>query len=456
MTTAFVSRNPFTENIIEEWPCASEAIIEATLASASAARGAWKAMSMEQRAVLFRKLADLIRANADELAAIATEEMGKLLSEAKAEVLKCTTICEFAATRAHGFLQPQQQEMDSGRTAIITHEAIGTVLGIFPWNFPYWQIVRSAIPVIASGNTMIVKPAPNTPRCALALQDLFQEAGFPKGVVQTIFANEEQIAAMIADARVSACTLTGSGKAGSIVGATAARVIKRSVLELGGSDPFIVLPDADLELAASKAINARFQNNGQSCIAAKRFIVHKDIAPDFLRMLTANVSALRMGDPGLPGTGIGPLARKDLRDLLHNQVQRSVSGGAKIEYQATDVPSAGFFYPPTILSHIPPSAPAATEELFGPVLSFFEVNSVDEAVETANATQFGLGATVWSGNAAEAREIAGRLQCGQVFINEVLRSNAALPFGGAKSSGYGREMGEAGFLEFTNIKVITY
>jgi succinate-semialdehyde dehydrogenase/glutarate-semialdehyde dehydrogenase len=452
--SAFKSVNPFTSETLATFPLADNAATEQLLAAADTAQKVWKKVSFAERAKRMLHLGKLITDNHEKLAFIATQEMGKTLTEAKLEVLKCVTACEYYAAHAEQFLAPQTTKHTDGRNVTLVHEPLGVVLGVFPWNFPYWQIIRSAVPVVMGGNTMLVKPAPNTPQCALALQELFDEAGLGNGIIHTIFINEEQIAALIADSRIKACTLTGSEKAGSAVASQAAKHIKKSVLELGGSDPFIVLADADLNLVMENAVSARFQNNGQSCIASKRYIIHKDVAEAFTSQLVNAVSKLKMGDPAEAGTHIGPVARIDLKEKLEFQVSESVKAGAKILYQAKNTPVIGCFYPPTILHVIPKSSIAYREELFGPVLSLFVVNSDEEAIALANDTEFGLGASIWTANLDKAAGLALQIESGQVFVNAVTRSNTAFPFGGIKKSGYGREMGELGIKEFCAIKSI--
>lgn len=450
----FQSINPFTHQVLGSFSLSTEGDIEQLLSTATAAQKEWKKVPVSKRAERLLLLAKKIQTNHLELARLATLEMGKPYAEAKLEVLKCITACEYYAQHAEAILKPTETIHTDGRKVMIKHEALGTVLGVFPWNFPYWQIIRSAVPVIMGGNTMIVKPAPNVPQCALALQRLMDEVGLGNGIVQTVFANEEQIAAMISDKRIHACTLTGSEKAGSAVAGAAAKQIKKSVLELGGSDPFIVLADADLELVMKHAISARFQNNGQSCIASKRYIVDSTIADQFCERLIAETQKLVMGDPLEETVHIGPLARIDLKEKLSKQVDDTVESGAKILYQAQYAHEGTCFYPPTIIGDIPENSVAYREELFGPVLSLYVVNSVDEAIRLANDTEFGLGATIWSRNTEEAEKLADQIDSGQVFLNSVTRSHTAFPFGGIKKSGYGREMGPNGLLEFCFVKTI--
>lgn len=449
----FTSRNPYTNKLLAQYSLASAEEVEHVLSSADKHQRNWKNRSISERGALVLALARLIETHHERLAELATLEMGKPIAEAKLEVLKCITACEYYASRAELILAPRKDVHTDGRTVVTVLEPLGVVLGVFPWNFPYWQIIRSAIPVVMGGNSMIVKPAPNTPQCALALQELVNQSGLGE-VIQTVFVSEEQIAPIIGDMRIKACTLTGSEKAGAAVASQAALHIKKSVLELGGSDPFIVLSDADLDLVLQHAISARFQNNGQSCIASKRYIVHQDIVQEFTNRLITETAKLVIGDPLLPETTIGPLARLDLKQKLAQQVNQSVKAGAKIIYQAFTPDPDNCFYPPTVLSDIPTHSSAYREELFGPVLSLYSVASTKQAIELANDTEFGLGASIWTRDVEGALQLARQIESGQVFINAVTRSNAAFPFGGIKKSGYGREMGEQGMKEFCSLKTI--
>lgn len=450
----FISVNPFSEKTLAQYELISGKALEAAVQKADHAQRSWKKIPLKQRVTYFSKLALLIKEKHEELAVLATIEMGKNLGEARAEVLKCARGCEYYAAHSGHWLEPEVSQAETGKTVYVSHEPLGVVLGIFPWNFPYWQILRSAVPTVIAGNAMLVKPAPNVPQCSLAIQQLIDECGLPKGLIQVIFADEDQVQQVISDKRVKAVTLTGSDKAGSIVASSAAKQIKKSVLELGGSDPFIVLDDANLDKTLEQAITARFQNNGQSCIAAKRFILHERIANEFLGRLTQKVAALQCGDPLKEGINVGPLARKDLRDKLASQVADSVNAGAVIHFQQELNTTAGFFYPPTILTNITKACPAYYEELFGPVISVYTVKTDEEAIAIANATDFGLGASVWSNNEDRALAIAAEIESGQVFINEMVKSQPSHPFGGVKRSGYGRELGKYGLYEFCNIKAV--
>jgi succinate-semialdehyde dehydrogenase/glutarate-semialdehyde dehydrogenase len=450
----YTSVNPYTLQSLAQFPIHTSVQLEQVLQQASLAHQSWKRLKVEERGARLLKLATLIETNHEALARLAVMEMGKTFAEAKLEVLKCTTACTYYATQAAHILQAEAQKHLDGRTVLLSYQPLGTVLGVFPWNFPYWQIIRSAMPIIISGNTMLVKPAPNTPQCALALQALFEEAGLADGIIQTIFVSNDQVAEVIADSRIHACTLTGSEKAGSAVASMAAQHIKKSVLELGGSDPFIVLADADLDLVMTHAVSARFQNNGQSCIASKRYIIHESVVDEFLKRLKEAIGKLVMGDPMDESTHIGPLARLDLKIKIETQVQESIAAGAKLFYQMEYPQNGTCFYPPTVLTNIPDTCPARYEELFGPVISVFTFNTIDEAIEIANQTEFGLGASIWTSNPIVAKELATQIQSGQVFINAVTRSNTAFAFGGVKKSGFGRELGPQGLLEFCALKTI--
>lgn len=450
----FISHNPYSEKTIQAFPFITTDALEQQIKLADYAQQQWSKTPITERAAYVNKLSILILLHKEKLAELATLEMGKTYSEALIEVQKCTTACEYYAMHAANLLQTENSDSGIGKQVALHYEPMGIVLGIFPWNFPYWQIIRSAIPVLMGGNTMLVKPAPNTPQCALALQQLFIESGFPEGVIQTFFANEQQIADMIADERIKACTLTGSEKAGAAVASRAGLHIKQTVLELGGSDPFIVLNDADLILAADMAIIARFQNNGQSCIASKRFILIKEIATEFLDLLTERVRQLTMGNPMDTQTQIGPIARADLRDKLHAQVEQSVQKGAAIHFVSEHLHNQGYFYPPTILTNIPVDSPAYRDELFGPVISILIADNEAEAIRIANDTTFGLGASIWTQDVEKGKLLARQIEAGQVFINAVVKSNAQYPFGGVKHSGIGYELGAWGIKAFCHVKTV--
>jgi succinate-semialdehyde dehydrogenase/glutarate-semialdehyde dehydrogenase len=450
----YQSINPYTQELFARYPKANSETIENVVAQSNIARSSWKLLSIREKGKRLLALAKRIEEEHLRLAELATLEMGKTYTEAKLEVLKCISACEYYAKYSESILQTVETLHSDGRKVYSKFEPLGTILGVFPWNFPYWQIIRSTIPIIMSGNTMIIKPAPNTPQCALALQGLLDEIGLGNGIVQTLFIDNEQIQSIISDNRISACTLTGSEMAGSAVASQAAKHIKKSVLELGGSDPFIVLADADLNLVMKHATSARFQNNGQSCIASKRYIIADSIYDEFIERLVIEVKKLKIGNPMDEGINIGPMARIDLKEKLAFQVKESVKLGANIKFQSEFKHDQTCFYPPTILESIPPHCSAYRDELFGPVLSVFCVKSIQEAISLANDTSFGLGATIWSSDLKKAEMIANQIEAGQVFINAVTRSHTAFPFGGIKKSGFGREMGNQGLLEFCSIKTI--
>ncbi|MCU0421195.1 MAG: aldehyde dehydrogenase family protein [Bacteroidia bacterium] len=450
----FISQNPYTEEVIATFDFIDNSALNQAMDDASKAQSVWKKTLVKDRVIYIKYLAELLTEHHERLALIACEEMGKTLKEAKLEVLKCARGCEYYAKHATDLLQPKTSIAETGKTVTLQYEPLGVVLGIFPWNFPYWQIIRSAVPIVLAGNAILIKPAPGTPRCAIELMKIIEASELPAKLMQMIFANTEQVEAILADSRVQAATLTGSEKAGSAVASVAAKHIKKSVLELGGSDPFIVFNDADLTTTLNTAITARFQNNGQSCIAAKRFIVDEKIADKFLNGLTDRLNHLTLGNPLSPETNIGPLARKDLCDQLNNQVKIAIKHGAKILYQAPVEQQHGYFFPPTILGEISPVNPVFQEELFGPVVSFYTFTTMDEAIALANATGFGLGASIWTANIELARSIAVDIEAGQVFINEMVKSQPSYPFGGIKKSGFGRELGEFGLYEFCNLKSV--
>jgi succinate-semialdehyde dehydrogenase/glutarate-semialdehyde dehydrogenase len=362
-------------------------------------------------------------------------------------------VCRHYAEHAEAYLSPEPAKTDAAES-YIRFDPLGVVLAVMPWNFPFWQVFRFAAPALMAGNAGLLKHASNVPQCALAIEDLFREAGFDRGEFQTLLISSDQVGAVLEDERVKAATLTGSEPAGASVASSAARRIKKSVLELGGSDPFIVMPSADLEAAVKTGIKARIVNNGQSCIAAKRFLVHEEIAGEFQRHFVAAMEALRIGDPLDEQTEIGPMATPQIVDDLERQVNESVRAGAKLLTGGRRIGSTGNFYAPTVLAEIPESAPAYAEETFGPVASLFRVSGVDAAIALANATPFGLGASVWTGDRAEAERFIAGIESGQVFVNAMVASDPRLPFGGVKHSGFGRELGVYGIREFVNIKTV--
>ena len=399
------------------------------------------------------KAASLLEAESRELGQLMTLEMGKPIGAAIEEARKCATACRYYAENAERFLADQPVEMGSGK-AWVAFQPIGLVLAIMPWNFPFWQVFRFAAPALMAGNVGVLKHASNVPQCALAISNVFRRAGFIEGAFQTLLVGSEAVEGIIADNRVAAVTLTGSEGAGRSVASAAGKNLKKCVVELGGSDPFVVMPSADLDLAVATAVTARMINNGQSCIAAKRFIIHEKIYDDFLKKFVAGVAAIRIGDPMDENTQLGPLATAAIREDLDKQVKASVVAGARVLTGGKKIEQPGFFYAPTVLADIPSNAPAASEELFGPVASVFKAKDLNDAIRIANGTTFGLGASAWTQDAVERDRFVADIESGLLFINGMVASDARLPFGGVKHSGFGRELGEFGIREFVNIKSV--
>ena len=450
---AFTTENPASGQLIEEFPVWDEAQLEAALAQSAAASLGWQVSTMVQRSELMHRAAEQLRSRSDELAALITLEMGKLLKEAKAEVEKCAWVCDYYAEQAPAFLADDLIESDASRS-LIAYQPLGTVLAIMPWNFPFWQVFRFAAPTLMAGNTGVLKHASNVPQCALAIESIFREAGFPEGVFRSLMISAAQVEGVIRDARIHAVTLTGSEPAGRKVAATAGEVLKPSVLELGGSDPFIVLEDADLDLAIPQAVTSRFLNSGQSCIAAKRFIVVDAIADEFVARFCAEVEGLMPGDPNDADTTLAPMARADLRDELHQQVAESVEQGAVAVTGGFPLKRDGAYYAATILDKVEPGQRAYTEELFGPVAIVIRARDEADALRIANDSPFGLGGSIWTADNARGETMARQLQSGCAFVNGMVKSDPRLPFGGIKNSGYGRELSLLGIREFVNAKTI--
>lgn len=448
----YQSINPFTEELIAAFQLSSSDEIKQALAQAKKAQKNWAELHFKERSICLVQLADLLKKEATRLAEIASKEMGKTLEHAKAEILKSATVCHYYAQHAETILATEKQSIENNLSIERTYKPMGIVLGIYPWNFPFWQIIRSAIPAVMGGNAVLIKPAPNVPMSSLALQLLFDKAGFPAGILQTLFASNEQISELIKNPSVAAVTLTGSNKAGSEVAALAGKAIKPIVLELGGSDPFIVCEDAQLNDIIDHAIFSRFQNNGQSCVSAKRFIIHESLVAEFESMLIQKLKLLNYGDPLNATTDIGPLARKDLKENLALQVKKSLLLGAQIVYQHKEIPVKGFFYPATVLKAIPKNAPAYTEELFGPVLSIYPYKNIEQAIELANDTIYGLGCSIWTKNIENGKYLADQIECGMVYINQLVKSDVRFPFGGCKQSGFGKELGPEGLKAFCVLK----
>jgi succinate-semialdehyde dehydrogenase/glutarate-semialdehyde dehydrogenase len=451
------SINPATGAVSATLALHAAAAVDAALSDAVSAQRDWAQQSVEQRCALLHRLAAVLRKNKPAYARLITTEMGKPITEAESEIEKSAVTCEFYADHAVEFLADQPVASNAARSAVV-FDPLGVVLAIMPWNYPFWQFIRFAAPALAAGNGAILKHANNVPDCALALEAAFIEAGFPEGLVGTVLIDAADVAAIIADPRIAALTLTGSTAVGKLVASQAGSVLKKQVLELGGSDPFIVLRDADIDAAARTAVKARFSNTGQSCISAKRFIVDETVADAFSAAFCEHASRLKVGDPLARGTDIGPMARANLRDALHHQVQRSVAAGATLRLGghalALEGFEHGFYYAPTILDHVTEDMAAAIEETFGPAAAILRVPNEAEAIRLANATEFGLGAALWTGDVEHGARLARRIDAGAVFINGMVASDARLPFGGIKQSGYGRELGDYGIREFTNIKSV--
>lgn len=448
-----VTINPATGDQLEAYEAHTPAAVEARLAAAAAAQRGWKTEAPGRRGELLARLAGVLRARTPQYARLITLEMGKPLAEAAAEIEKCAVTCDYYAQNAERFLAPELVET-SARESMIVFEPLGTVLGIMPWNYPFWQTVRFLAPALLGGNAAILKHANNVPGCALALETALREAGSPDGLFAALLIDTNEVKAVVEDARISAVSLTGSTEVGAIVASQAGRTLKPQVLELGGSDPFIVLADADLELAVATAVKARFSNNGQSCISAKRFLVAEEIADEFTEAFTASVRALKVGDPLDPGTKLGPLARESLRTNLHRQVEATRSAGARLLCGGEPVPGPGWFYLPTVLDRVTPGMAAFDEETFGPAAAITAVPDADTAVELANASPFGLGASLWTRDLDRARRLIPRIQAGAIFVNALVASDPRIPFGGIKQSGYGRELGVLGLRSFVNQKTV--
>jgi succinate-semialdehyde dehydrogenase/glutarate-semialdehyde dehydrogenase len=448
-----VSVNPATGEEIARIEVDPPARMEAVLAAAAEAQRAWGRRPIGERLPLLRALARTLREGLDEYAALITAEMGKPIAEARSEIEKCALTCDFYAEHAPAFLADREAPSSAARSAVV-HDPLGVVLAIMPWNYPFWQVFRFAAPALAAGNGAVLKHAANVGLCARAVVEAFERAGAPAGLFQALMIEPEAVAGLIDDPRIAAVTLTGSTQVGALVAGQAGRALKKQVLELGGSDPFIVLADADLERAAEVAVKARFINAGQSCVNAKRFIVEDAVAEAFVDAFARRVAALRLGDPTDPATEIGPMARANLRQAVHDQVLRSVAAGAKLRLGGAPIDGAGFFYAPTILDRVTPQMAAFREETFGPVAAIVRARDAEHAIALANDTEFGLAASIWTADEARAEQLARRIEAGAVFINGLVASDPRLPFGGVKRSGYGRELGDLGIREFTNAKTL--
>lgn len=451
--TEFRSVDPSTGVLVTERPDATPAEIEAGLALASRTFGIWSAIPLAERAILVRKLGAVLRGGREAHARLMAEEIGKPITQGLAEIDKCALGCDYAADHGEEWLAPEPVATEAARS-YVRRDPVGPVLAIMPWNFPFWQLFRFGASALVAGNTIVLKHAPNAPRCAEAIVAAFDAAGFPQGTLVNLFANIAQIEPMIADRRIAAVTLTGSSRAGKAVAAIAGRHLKPSVLELGGSDPFVVLADADLDAAARIGAAARLQNNGQSCIAAKRFIVHAAVAEPFLSRFRSALAEARVGDPLDPATTVGPMARRDLRDALHGQVATSLRDGARCVLGGQVPETPGFWYPPTLIVDAEDGMPVWSDETFGPVAAVRVVADDEQAITVANTSRFALGAALFTADPGRAAALAERLRCGAVFVNTMVRSDPRLPFGGTGESGWGRELGREGMWSFTNAKSV--
>ncbi len=444
--------------MLESFAALDEAQLEAKLQHAADVFRNYRRSSFVERAAMMSRVAEILESEKKALARLMTLEMGKPISGAVAEAEKCAWVCRYYAENAEQHLSDEVAETNAAKS-YVSYQPLGVILAVMPWNFPFWQVFRFAAPALMAGNVGLLKHASNVPRCALAIEDIFRRAGFPDGAFQTLLIGADAVQRVLEDARVAAATLTGSEPAGRSVASIAGKQIKKTVLELGGSDPFIVMPSAHLDEAVATAVKARTINNGQSCIAAKRFIVHAQIYDEFEKGFVAAMKALRVGDPLDESTDIGPLATGQILKDLEEQVQVSVAAGAKIltgghRFKAEADLASGNFYEPTVLVDIPKDSPAYRDEIFGPVASLFRVANIDEAIEVANATAFGLGAAAWTNDEAEQDRFIKELEAGAVFINGMVASDPRLPFGGVKNSGYGRELGAFGIREFVNVKTV--
>ncbi|MBK1650518.1 NAD-dependent succinate-semialdehyde dehydrogenase [Rhabdochromatium marinum] len=449
----FTSTNPATETCIERFPAFDEPQLEQALAAAEGASRLWAETPLAARTRLLVSVAEQLRGEQEVLANLITTEMGKLRTEARAEIDKCAWVCDYYAEHAERFLADEPIETEAPRS-LVAYQPLGVWLAIMPWNFPFWQVFRCAAPAIAAGNPVLLKHASNVPGCALAIEQLFRAAGAPADLFQTLLISGERAETLVGDARIRGVSLTGSENAGRRVAAAAGASIKPSILELGGSDAFVVLEDADIDQAATMAAKARFLNGGQSCIAAKRFILVPEIAEPFVAAFKAAAEALIPGDPMQPNTTLPPLARRDLRDQLHAQVQASVTQGAQLVTGGAPLDRNGWFYAATVLDHCAPGMPAYHEELFGPVAAIIRARDEADALRLANDSDFGLGGSVWTKDRARGEAFARRLQCGCACVNDMVKSDPRLPFGGIKTSGYGRELGLLGMRSFVNAKTL--
>ncbi len=448
------SHDPTTGKTIREYPELDDAGVEAALARATAAFARHRRTSFAERAAGMRRAGEILVAEKDRLGRLMTAEMGKTLKSAIGEAEKCAWVCRYYAEHAERMLADQPIDLGDAGRGYARCLPLGPVLAVMPWNFPFWQVFRFAAPALMAGNVGLLKHASNVPGCSLAIADVFLRAGFGEGVFQSLLVGSARTGRIVADERIKAVTLTGSDGAGAKVAALAGQHCKKTVLELGGSDPFIVMPSADIAAAAKAAVQARHINNGQSCIAAKRFIIHRDVYDEVARLFVAGVLALRVGDPMKPETDVGPLATRDGQEAVSRQVEASLAAGATLLARGVAPDGAGFWYPPTVLGDLPSSAPIAHEEVFGPVAALFRARDLDDAIAIGNDSPYGLGSSVWTRDPAERARFVDELECGLTYVNTMVVSDPRLPFGGVKHSGHGRELGDVGIREFVNLKSV--
>jgi len=445
--------NPATGEEVTTFEALTEEEIDQKIQRAADTFREYRKTSFAERSRMVLRAAEILDEEAEEFGILMTSEMGKTLAAATAEAQKCARGCRYYAENAERFMADEEIELRGAKT-YVRYEPLGPILAIMPWNFPFWQVFRHAAPALMAGNVILLKHASNVPQCALAIEDIIHRAGFPEGVLQTLLIGSGQVQSVIDDPRVRAVTLTGSEGAGRSVGAEAGENIKPSVLELGGSDPFIVMPSADLEKAVSTAVTSRTLNNGQSCVNAKRIIVHEEIAEEFERRFVESMAALRVGDPMSEDTDMGPLATSQMLEDVADQVRKSVEAGARVLTGGEPMDEPGNFYPPTVITDIPKDSPAYREEIFGPVASLFRVGGIDEAIHLANDTAFGLSSSAWTNDPVEQERFINEIEAGMVYVNRMTESTPEIPFGGAKNSGYGRELSHFGIHEFTNVKTV--
>lgn len=453
MTDHVISRNPTSGEIIATYPLQSAAELETALQQSASAFAQWRNTEMAQRVKVLRQLGEQLRQRQEQLATLATLEMGKPIAQARAEVLKCASLCDWYAEHGPSMLADQPTLVEN-QQAWQSFRPLGVILAVMPWNFPYWQVLRGAVSMLLAGNTYLLKHAPSVMGCALLMQELFAATDLPRGAFNVINVDNEGVSAAIKDPRVAAIAVTGSVRAGGAIAAQAGAVLKKTVLELGGADPFIVLADADLDAAVASAVTGRYQNSGQVCMAAKRFIIEESIAEAFEARFSAAVQALKVGDPLQEETYIGPMARYDLRDELDHQVQETLQQGARLVLGGHKIEGVGNYYAPTILADVTPAMTAFRQEIFGPVAAITVARDAQHALQLANDSEFGLSATVWSGKEALAQELAEQLETGAVFINGNGASDPRVAIGGVKKSGYGRELSSFGVHEFCNIQTV--